>query len=531
MLWIAVLTVLAYITYKSVIKPMSYWKKRNIVYSKPWPIFGNMPALLTRTKSFVEVLEELYNEFPDRRYNGIFAFRQPQLLIRDPELIKQITIKDFDYFMDRTRQIPEQADPIFSKILVSLNGQEWKDMRAVLSPSFTSNKMKFMFQLISECAEKFTEYFGKQSKNTISVEMKEIFTKFTNDAIATTAFGVTVDSLNEKDNEFYLMGKELTNVGVARALRFFGHSFFPALMRLLRISMFPSSFTDFFRRIIKETIEVREKYGTVRPDMIHLLLQTRTGTSLKEDNRNENEIGFAVVDASSTVKTEVQYRRTPLTDDEITAQALLFFLAGFETTATLSCFMSYELAVNPDIQKRLQNEIDEALEKCNGKITYDVLLGMKYMDMVVSETLRKWPPGIALERRCLNNYTLQPEFLNEKPLIIEKDISILIPVVGIHHDPKYFPDPDKFNPERFSVVNKPNIVPGSYLPFGAGPRSCIASRFALMETKILFFHLLATLDIVTTEKTPIPLVISKKKFVLVPDEGFWLGLQQRKKNL
>ncbi|KAF2887244.1 hypothetical protein ILUMI_18929 [Ignelater luminosus] len=528
MFWIAIFAILAYFIYKSVIKPMSYWKERNIIYSKPWPILGSMSAFLTRTKSLMELFKDLYNEFPDRRYNGIFGFRQPQLLLRDPELIKQITIKDFDYFMDRTNQISEQVDPIFSKILVALSGQKWRDMRAVLSPSFTSNKMKFMFQLISECAEKFTEYFEKQSDKVVSVEMKEMFTRFTNDAIATTAFGVTVDSLNEKNNEFYLMGQEFSNVGGARALRFVGYSVFPALMRLLRISMFPSSFTDFFRCIIKETIEVREKHGTVRPDMIHLLLQTRAGKSLKEDDHNVDEIGFAVVDEPSTVKAEIQSRKTPLTDDEITAQALLFFSAGFETTATLSCFMSYELAVNPDIQEILQKEIDEALDKCNGKITYDVLLGMKYMDMVVSETLRKWPPGIALERRCVNNYTLQPVLPDEEPLVIEKGISVLISIVGIHHDPKYFPDPDKFNPERFSEENKPNIVPGSYLPFGAGPRSCIASRFALMKAKILFFHILAKFDIVTTEKTPIPLVLSRKKFVLVPDEGFWLGLKQRK---
>lgn len=140
----------------------------------------------------------------------------------------------------------------------------------------------------------------------------------------------------------------------------------------------------FFKRIVSETIEVREKHGIVRPDMIHLLLQTRAGKSSNEDDRGGNEIGFAVVDESSTLKAEIQSRKTPLTNDEITAQALLFFFAGFETTATLSCFVSYELAVNPDIQKKLQEEIDEALEKCNGKITYDVLLGMKYMDMIVT---------------------------------------------------------------------------------------------------------------------------------------------------
>lgn len=72
MLWIAVIAILAYFIYISVIKPMSYWKERNIVYSKPWPILGNMSAFLTRSRSFVEVLEELYKEFPDRRYTRCF---------------------------------------------------------------------------------------------------------------------------------------------------------------------------------------------------------------------------------------------------------------------------------------------------------------------------------------------------------------------------------------------------------------------------------------------------------------------------
>lgn len=103
------------------------------------------------------------------------------------------------------------------------------------------------------------------------------------------------------------------------------------------------------------------------------------------------------------------------------------------------------------------------------------MASINYYYYFILETLRKWPPGIALERRCLNNYTIQPELPDEKPLVIEKDISIIIPVVGIHRDPKYFPNPDKFDPERFSEENKPNIVPGSYLPFGAGPRSCIGN--------------------------------------------------------
>lgn len=76
-----------------------------------------------------------------------------------------------------------------------------------------------------------------------------------------------------------------------------------------------------------------------------------------------------------------------LSDDDITAQALIFFFAGFDSISTAVCHMAYELALNEDIQKKLQEEIDTTLMKCNGKITYDALIKMKYLDMVVSGKL------------------------------------------------------------------------------------------------------------------------------------------------
>ena len=94
-------------------------------------------------------------------------------------------------------------------------------------------------------------------------------------------------------------------------------------------------------------------------------------------------------------------------DDDLTAQCILFFLAGFDTVAVLMCFMSHELAVNPDIQERLYEEVKEVNEELNGKpLTYEVLQKMKYLDMVVSETLRKWPPAVATDRYCNKEFIL-----------------------------------------------------------------------------------------------------------------------------
>ncbi|KAF5291534.1 hypothetical protein FQR65_LT01847 [Abscondita terminalis] len=505
---------------------LSYWKVRKVPHKKPWPLIGNVLPLLLKEKSNTELLEDLYNSFPNQKYFGFYSFRNPQLIIKDLDLIKQITIKDFDHFMDRTVQISEDVEPLFAKNLGSLSGQKWKDMRSTLSPTFTSSKMKFLFNLISDCAQQFTKYFEDEKFDMLEVDTKDIATRFTNDAIATSAFGISLNSLKEKTNEFYLIGKDFSTFGGLRGLKLLGYTVFPALMRFLKVSVFPKSHANFFKNIIENNIRDREERGLIRPDLIHILLQARKEQLIKEES-NELETGFAVAQGDTIQKINSKHA-VELSDLDITAQGVIFFFAGFETTSTLICFMAHELAINSDVQQKLQKEIDEVLERVDGKISYDSVLGMKYLDMVVSESLRKWTPGIIMERICVKDYILESENSDEPPLFVEKGLSVVVPVYAIHHDPKYFPNPKKFDPERFSDENKHNIKPFSYMPFGIGPRNCIASRFAIMETKILFFHLLSKFDLVVSEKTTVPLEFTRKQFLLAPDGGFWIGLKPRK---
>lgn len=104
--------------------------------------------------------------------------------------------------------------------------------------------------------------------------------------------------------------------------------------------------------------------------------------------------------------------------------------------------------------------------------------------------------------------------------------NILLPVIGFHMDPKYYPEPDKFDPERFSDENKHNIMPYTYFPFGLGPRSCLGSRLALMETKALFFDLLYNFELVPIKTTHIPLKLSKKSLGVVIEGGLNVGLKR-----
>ncbi|KAF5291525.1 hypothetical protein FQR65_LT01838 [Abscondita terminalis] len=498
MIWLIVVSAILFLfLYYKAIKSLNYWKDRGIPHLKPLPILGNFAPVTFQKISIFDQLHDWYHQFPKERYFGIHQFITPVLMLRDLDLIKKITVTDFEYFIDHNSFINEEVDPLLGKSLMALKGQRWRDMRATLTPVFTSSKIKTMFPLIVECAEEFTQCFQKQKSEEF--DMKDIFSRFTNDVIATTAFGLKCNSLRDKNNEFYLMGKKLTTFTASTFFILNFTAVFPKLAKFLNLSVVPKSAADFFSKVIKDTLRKREKEGLIRHDMIQLIMEAR-----KQRNRDELKL--------------------TLTDEDITAQALLFFFGGFESASALMTFFAYELAFNYDIQERLQEEIDQTLKDCSAALTFETLINMKYLDMVIYETLRKWPLGFVTDRLCVKDYMVKPVNAFENGVLIEKGTNIQIPIVGIHRDPKYFPDPEKFDPERF---NDDNRHVNFYLPFGSGPRSCIASRFAFTEVKTLMFHLLHKFDLVRVEKTLFPMEIAKSVFNVVPAKSIWLKIRPR----
>jgi len=397
---------------------------------------------------------------------------KPIYLLRDPEIVKQVTIKDFDHFVDHRVLIDEKVDPLLGNALISLQGQKWRDMRATLSPAFTGSKMREMFGLISECANDMSNYFLKESNNGEIKqihEMKEIFSRFTNDVIATAAFGVKVDSFKDRDNEFFANGQGATNLrGPLTILKFMGFSLFPWLIRKFKVTLIGKKFHKFFRSIVLETMAEREKKNIVRHDIINLLMESKKGNLKHEETTTLKENNFAAVEESTIGKTNV---KRIWSDDEIVAQCFIFFFAGFETSSTMMSFLAYEIATNVDVQEKLFSEIVDAHEQLDHQLmTYDVLQTMTYLDMVISEGLRKWPPAGISDRLCVKDYNLVNGDINIK---LKKGDNVWFPIYGFHTNPTYFPNPEKFDPERFSNENKKNIDSAVYLPFGSGPRNCI----------------------------------------------------------
>lgn len=140
---------------------------------------------------------------------------------------------------------------------------------------------------------------------------------------------------------------------------------------------------------------------------------------------------------------------------------------------------------------------------------------MKYLDMVVSESMRMWCQGGLTERKA------------NKPYELEKDDGtkiVLFPMHGLHLDPKWFSNPEKFNPERFNDENKWDITSGTFPPFGLGPRACIASRFALMECKACVYHLVKSYRFEKCLKTQHPIKLQVGTGNVEAEKGFWMKI-------
>lgn len=184
-------------------------------------------------------------------------------------------------------------------------------------------------------------------------------------------------------------------------------------------------------------------------------------------------------------------------------------------------FMLYELALNPDIQKRLRNEITTGIERNGGKLTYDLLFDLKYLDMVVNETLRKFPPVFLIMRKSSKDFKIPGT-----EMVIPANTDIHINVFSLHRDPEYFPNPEKFDPERFTPENVKNRKPFTFIPFGNGPRNCIGGRFGLLQAKLGIVRLISSFEFSPSERTTIPMKFSPPALFLAPIDNMWLNVKK-----
>ncbi|XP_012143073.2 putative cytochrome P450 6a14 [Megachile rotundata] len=479
--------------YYYMVQDHDFWKQRGIPGPKPVPLFGNFMDMLLGRTSIGDQMVKFYHQYKNEPVIGLFIREKRLLAVKDLDLIKTILIKDFSKFAHRGIAINEVAEPL-SQHLFSLEPKRWRPLRAKLSPTFTSGKLKEMFTLILECSLTFEKYLAKMVSEGKPVDCRELAARFTTDVIGSCAFGIETNAMTQKESEFRDAGKEFFSSGLKSTIRLRLREGFPRLYTLLGYIIPYNKMTKFFTKAVSDMIEYRKKNNVVRHDFINTLIELQA---------HPEKLGIE------------------LTESLLSAQAFLFFAAGFETSASTVTHALYELAQNQDVQDRVREEIKEHYALNNGKWLYDDIKEMPILDAVFKETLRKYPPLTVIMREAVEDYTFE-----DLKLSIPKGTRIFIPAYAIHRDPDIYPNPEVYDINRFQEDEVAKRHPMSYLPFGDGPRNCIGARFAIFQTKIALIKVIMKYKVDVCEETHVPFENDPRSVFLVPNHPIVLKITE-----
>ncbi|XP_040572441.1 cytochrome P450 3A9 [Lepeophtheirus salmonis] len=425
---------------------------------KPFLCFGSPPFFWHNyvhhfyyTEAFKRFKSQTFT-----RYTGSI----PTISTIDPKIIKQVTIKQFNNFhMTFTENVKDK-----NKSLDISHGPLWKLLRKELTPVFTSGKLKGMMEPLLEITNDFLFHIESQTTSGKSIKIKQKFHGLTLDVINSCAYGIKTNSSQDSDHELLKHAKKLLEDAVVTKN-------LPTSMFILLLNLFPGmiKYIDIFGNAYEELIKIansiianRETENIKKKDFINVLVEMR-----KNNNECPNEL---------------------LNNEIITAQAVIFFVAGYVTTSHSLCCLIYVLATNPEIQDQLYQEIlsseDQGFDEHS------------YTSAVIKEALRLYPPATMHTRVCTHDTEVEGIFI-KNGTIIE------MPIYASHYYPEFFPNPEEFKPERFFKENNSEIIPDTFRPFGDGNRICIAYRFAMMELQIVIEKLVKKFEVIPTHETKI----------------------------
>lgn len=358
-----------------------------------------------------------------------------------------------------------------------------------------------MYPLIEDVSRNMIEHIAVESKMASSgdgLDARELSAKFTTDVVSSCIFGLDAGSLKNKDAKIRKMGKELMAPSFRFIAFFLIAEVLPVLKHVIKIAFVPKHIEQFFAGIMKDAIAYRLSSGDKKADYLNYLLTLR-------EKKN-------------------------LSDLQMVAHAVTFFIDGFETSSIAMSYLLYELARNGEAQEKLRTEIREAEAK--GDLSFDEIADLPYLDQAFHESLRLNPPAVFISKRCMEEIALPMTRDNPpKELLIERGIVVNVPIYPIHRDPANYSNPDEFIPERFDAAHggvKAFKDRGMFLAFGDGPRICLGMKFATAQVKAAVVDIVRNYELTVNAKTQQPLIIAPKEFLNVPQGGLWLNFKKIK---
>uniref|UniRef100_A0A0N5BJ04 Cytochrome P450 n=1 Tax=Strongyloides papillosus TaxID=174720 RepID=A0A0N5BJ04_STREA len=496
---ISFIVILTSLTFWKIKSWENYWKKRNILGPEGKFGVGNLLEIINDFKHADFQWRKKFGE----TYGLIMVFR-PDLTTTNLDIIKEVYVKQFDKFIDRQGFIPSSSKrdkSLLANGMFIKRGEDWRRIRNLCSPAFTTGKMKMFVKFFNETVDKTIEILKKHETEDKAVDLKELCDGMTIDSIFKSTFGYKADLQEDPNSTIREYARNLFDVNIYDP-KFMLLILFPEITNFIRV-YFGYHFKNntehnYFRDLLSECYERRKKElekgeNNEAPDFFKVLLQ-----SVNDDSDDAKDKDEEIVFEEATQNQ----KKKGMSKIEVLSQGFLFLLAGYETTANSIHFLLFMLAHHQEYQDRCREEILEVLgEKSIDYIDYDTEIKLTYLDQCVKECLRMYPPAGKINRICVQKTTING-------IDFEPGVSVSISIFNLHYDEDIYPEPNIFDPERFSPEQKAGRDPLYYMPFGYGPRNCIGMRYAYLSMKVYLARLLLKYKFKTCpESLPIPLEI------------------------
>ncbi len=399
------------------------------------PVLGKLPEFRRDQLEFLTRMAREYGEIVNFRFLVFNAY-----LLSKPEYIQQVLVEQADKF-EKADLDHKIFDTFLGKGLINSEGDFHRRQRRLMQPAFHSKRINTYAEVMVNYAEQMTEAWKGQTQVDIHEAMSTLTRRIvlktlfdTDESPETEQIAASVETLNHLSEDSYKRGFT-----------------FPDWLPVPPVRKSRKAVAE-VDKLILGIIEQRRKTGGDQGDLLSMLL-------LAQDEDDGGQ----------------------MTDHQVRDEAVTLFLAGHETTANTLAWAFYLLAKHPEVAAKLTEELDRVL---GGRApTLQDLGQLTYTDWVIKEAMRLYPPAWVLNARTpqvdveIDGYT------------ILKGSSVFISPYVMHHDPRYFADPEAFKPERWANDFEKSLPRYVYFPFGGGPRVCIGNSFAMMEARLILANI------------------------------------------
>jgi cytochrome P450 len=387
-----------------------------------WPVLGHTPALLRRRFGFTEGLRQ-HGDLVRVYLGGL-----PMYFVTSAELTHHVLVTKSASFGKGA--MFEKFRPFVGNGLVNSGGAFHLRQRRLIQPAFHRDRVARYTETMHTAVTTLSESWKPGEIREINEDMQALAVTITGAALFGTELGRPAIAEARRSIPVVIrhgMVRALSPEPVGRLMVRGNQRFDQAVTRM--------------RSVVHEVIDGWRADGRDRGDLLSMLLLARDPDG------------------------------APMTDEQVYDEVVTLLSAGIETTALALAWLFHELARHPEVQRRVHDEVDQVL--AGRPVTYDDYAKLTYLRQVITETLRMYPIWILMRR------ALEPVELGGVP--IPRDTEVTVSPHALHFDPRNFPHPDRFDPDRWAPDRVGDVPRGAFIPFGAGNRMCVGNTFALLE--------------------------------------------------